>query len=410
MATIELSDELVEGIRSAKGQEEFYDSGFSSPGSFGLRVGKGGRKAFFLVYKYRGKRKRLTLGSFPLLDVDTARQMAHEALSLAAEGRDPKFEFARRATAPRVSDFYDVFLSECREDGLAQRTIEEYSRILQREVLPVLGGTLMRTVEEEELRKLLEKVAIVRGSLVMSNRVRSVLRSFFARAAARGVITRSPAENLSAPTVEGGAQKYLELEDLRALWTEADHQLEPLRSALKILLLTAQRPGDVLSMQWDDIDVDAWILRRKRRGETRYFEVPLPTISLAILREAKSRQRAGVGDKVYVFSSGPKNRLTFIRRAAQRIGEKLGFAWCPSDIRRSAARLLLLNGVQPLVVKYLVGNAPPKGLAPEDTEELHRAAREALGLWSRLLTAPTESPKGPRRVDGKGAKVIPLFS
>lgn len=410
MASLNLSEELIKRLSPNGAQQEFYDRAFTAPGSFGIRVGRGGRKAFFLVYKYRGARRRLTLGAYPVLDLKSARNLAHEALALAAAGRDPKYEFSRRVLAPRVADFVPIFLNGCRDEGLAERTISEYERILEREVLPEFADALMRDVDENQLRKLLEKIAIGRTSLVMSNRVRSVLRSFFGQAVSKRVIESNPAAELGAPSVEGGAQRYLELEDLRALWTAADRQLEPLRSALKLLLLTAQRPGDVLAMQWDDVDVDAWLLRRRRRGKERHFEVPLPTIALSILREAKGRQRAGVGDKVYVFSSSPNSRLTYIRRDAKRLGAELGFEWSPSDVRRSAARILMLNGVQPLVVKYLVGNATPKGLAPEDAEELHAAAREALAMWARMLSRPEEAPRPSQKKKPQGGKVIQLFS
>lgn len=409
MATLELTDRTVLELAPRGAQQEFYDSAFSAGGSFGVRVGRGGRKAFFVIYRLRGKRRRLTLGNFPVVGVDSAKQRALEALELAASGRDPKFEFSRRTLAPRVSDFVPIFIEGCRQRGLSERTIEEYARMLRREVLPTFGEAMLQDVKEEELRKLVESVAAGRGSLIMANRLRSVLRSLFAAARRQGIVKENPAARIGAPAVEGGAQRYLELEQLRTLWNAAEKQLEPRRSALKLLLLTAQRPGDVLAMQWDDLDVDAWMLRRARKGQTRFFEVPLPQIALALLREAKARQRAGVGDRVYVFASAPGRRLTFIRRTAKKIARDVGFDWRPGDVRRSAARIMLLEGVEPMVVKFLIGNATPSGLAPSDAQELHLRARDALSLWARLLTRPGDEPRPEPGGSGKRAKVIPLF-
>src|SRR5690349_16131886 len=79
-----LEKKTIETLETAKRQEEFYDSGFNQRGSFGVRVSRGGRKVFFLIYPENGRRKRVTLGTYPLLSLEAARE---EALRVLRVGR-----------------------------------------------------------------------------------------------------------------------------------------------------------------------------------------------------------------------------------------------------------------------------------------------------------------------------------
>ena len=56
---------------------------------FGMRVTKAGTKTFILIYRHRGRTRRMTLGRFPVLSLGDAREKANEALRELNSGSDP---------------------------------------------------------------------------------------------------------------------------------------------------------------------------------------------------------------------------------------------------------------------------------------------------------------------------------
>ncbi|MCH7992026.1 MAG: DUF4102 domain-containing protein, partial [Gemmatimonadetes bacterium] len=60
-----LTDRSLRNLSTEKTLEEYWDTSF--PGSFGVRVMKSGRKTFVLMYRAGGRRRKLKLGTYPVL-------------------------------------------------------------------------------------------------------------------------------------------------------------------------------------------------------------------------------------------------------------------------------------------------------------------------------------------------------
>src|SRR4051812_47036351 len=94
-----LTARLVDGLKvPATGQLEIFDTTF--PG-FGIRVSKGGRKAWILLYRFQGRKRRLTLGAYPAMTLAAARTAAGKAVAEVQHGDDPAGEKqVKRAVQP----------------------------------------------------------------------------------------------------------------------------------------------------------------------------------------------------------------------------------------------------------------------------------------------------------------------
>ena len=79
---------------------------------FGLRVTKGGFRAFVLNYRSRGVERRYTIGSFPDWKVSAAREEAKRLKRFVDQGRDPMGERHEERAAPTVNDLVDRYLAE----------------------------------------------------------------------------------------------------------------------------------------------------------------------------------------------------------------------------------------------------------------------------------------------------------
>ncbi len=78
------------------GRIEYFDK--STPG-FGLRVTSNGHRSWICLYRYKGDKRRYTIGTYPKLDLADAREQAKDILRRAAKGEDPATEKKRERKA-----------------------------------------------------------------------------------------------------------------------------------------------------------------------------------------------------------------------------------------------------------------------------------------------------------------------
>jgi len=404
LALIVLSEQLLSNIRTEKAQEEFYDSSFVTGGSFGVRVSKSGRKAFFLIYNLHGRRKRLTLGLYPVLSLANARSLAVDTLEAVLAGRDPAAESKRLKTSENFQQFSERFLLIEQKRGLSASTLREYRRIIERELLPVWAERRPGDITEQDVRALLGLLSVDRNKPVMANRCRTVIRRIFEISCELGVSKFNPTDSIPRIVEDSSPRPTLSLSSLRSLWSELIN-CDSVHSAIfQTLLLTAQRPRDVCELQWSDMRMDVWTVRTSSNEHRCVLpDALLPTFH---------RLRGLSESSDYVFLSSRGGVVRYLRRASRRY--LLSEPWGPSDIRRSMRELLPEMGVRPDVIQALMGTGSAIKMAElPGAYDYLPDVREAQELWVKRITASPTPPKGRRRKKrhvGEGtAKVIPLF-
>jgi integrase len=149
--------------------------------------------------------------------------------------------------------------------GAQKRKRPDYvKRVLEVDVLPIWKGRDARTIKPREVVELLDGI-VQRGSRVMANRVAGLLSEMFRFGVHRDLVEASPVQLLYRP---GGRERpkdrTLSDTEIKALLANLDEVLRAPRmaSALRILLLTGQRRGELALARWRDIDSEAktWII------------------------------------------------------------------------------------------------------------------------------------------------------
>jgi integrase len=153
-------------------------------------------------------------------------------------------------------------------------------------LLSELGNRKARDVTRRQLIALLDAI-VQRGAPVTANRVHALLAQLFTWAAAKDLIPASPMAGVERPGgEERPRQRVLSAEEVKAFWTKlatAD-MAEPTRLALKLLLVTAQRRGELTFAKWAHFDLDGKLCkitaellksRHSRRAEPETHLVPL---------------------------------------------------------------------------------------------------------------------------------------
>lgn len=409
MPQLKLTEGVLKSLSTSRTQEEFYDSSFTAGGSFGVRVSAGGRKVFFYIYSLGGRRRRMTIGGYPTLSLNEARERALSITKELVAGRDPAREKRVAAQTGRITDLIDLFLSNRAFSELAPKTRREYARILHREIRPRWGERLANTISSGDISDLLFEVAEDRSTPVLAARIRALLSKLFNFAEHRGLTQQNPVSTTAPIELPQSEHRILTLEELREIWRLSAEEPPPIRAILRMLLLTGQRPSDVLAMRWTELALDLWT---PRRGGA----IPLTEEMKSSLESLPRNPRSP-----FVFagaSSGVKRagegHIVNIRRAIRRITDRMsdGTApWSVLDVRRSVETQLSRLGIRPEIIERVMGRSSLLSRLPKSTGhfDYQRDMKRALERYAQQLlpTPPAARTRG-REIESS-TKVIELF-
>jgi integrase len=358
-----LTDRQVRALGTPDGvRVELMDG--AVPG-LGIRALPTGHKSWFLRYGPREARRRIVLGPYPALSLEAARNKARELVAaVKISDRDPMAERqAERAARRKAKDATFEALAACYLEEHAKRkkrlrAWKEDERKLRVEVLPVWGSRPVAEIRRADVRELLERIASERGG-VCANRTRTLISRVFSYGIEKERIEVNPVQAVKRVYVETPRERVLTEEELRVLWPLFDRLQPTVAAAWRLVLLTAQRPGEVLSMRWRDLERDShgswWNLPAELTKTNRAHRVPLSPQALAIVETL----RPLTGSEEWVLASRAEGkRLTWLSHSSARLR-----AWSelshftPHDLRRTAATWLGRAGVRPDTIDRLLNHA-----------------------------------------------------
>lgn len=382
-----LTDAAVRNKKPPKGRTEISDGN-----GLYLQLLPSGAKTWVFRYRYDEKSKRMTIGHYPALTLADARNEADKHRLLLKQGKDPAAEKAKkeleRKTAPTVNDF----LLEYAEHHLAEkRSGQATLRLLKKDVVPAWGKRKIRSITRREIVLLLDEIK--KRAPIVRNRVHGALSNLFNVAAERGVIDQSPCTGIKKPK-EKSRDHTLTDDEIKTLWSALDlenmvmdcYRLTKL--ALKMLLITGQRPGEVAGMAWDEIDGEVWTIPADRSKIGEAHEVPLTPLAMEIIEQA----RLFASDSRFVFRSThrsgdqPMTRHA-LSRAVKNHWAGIGIAerFTPHDLRRTVRTRLAALGVEDIVAEKVVGHKLQGMLAVYNRHNYADEKRLALARWEKHL-------------------------
>jgi len=287
-----------------------------------------------LKYRYQGKEKRLAFGVYPKVTLKAARAERDKARELLEQGQDPgerrKAEKVKVAT--EAANTLEVVARDWLRHQAARWDAITAARILaslEADIFKTLGARPLATIKPGEVMAAVKAVE-ARGAADQAGRVLQRVKAVYRWALIHGrletnqMIDLVPAEILKPRQVKHrAALSDKELPEFLQKLDRYDGEPTTLH-ALRLLMLTATRPGETRGARWAEFDLDAalWIIppaRMKMRIEHR---VPLSTQALDVLRSMKtfSSGRELVFPSPY-YPSQPISENTF-NGALARMGYK----------------------------------------------------------------------------------------
>ena len=263
-------------------------------GGMYLLVNAGG-KYWRMDYRFADKRKTLALGVYPEVSLAKARQRREKARELLADGIDPSTakREEKQAKADAAAHTFALVAREWLAKTAAERADATQNKItswLEKDVIPFIGAMPISAIGPRDVLAALRKME-ARGALDSVHRVKQVTGQVFRYAVAIGAAERDVTQDLkgslakAAPSHFAAITEPKQLGDLmRALFNYAGHP--NVVTALRLTPLVFVRPGELRTMEWAEVDLEAaeWrIPGAKMKMKTDHI-VPLSTQALVLLR------------------------------------------------------------------------------------------------------------------------------
>ncbi|MFL9962134.1 integrase arm-type DNA-binding domain-containing protein, partial [Paraburkholderia sediminicola] len=277
-----------------------------------------GNKFWHFRYRLPGKQPRISLGRYPDITLQKARQQAAAYRTLVADGADPR---AKRRIDRRRADTSDdgtfraaaeLWYKSKQDAGRSASTLNKIRTYLDKDILPEFSSIKLVNITRADCARIQERFE-KRDALNVSKKARRWLREIFSQAIARGKCEFNPASELTViakPARKPKPYPHLlepELPDfLRALDKSTSRLIAYVAAWMTIW--TASRPGMVRYAEWTEVDLDGapWTISAEKMKMRRSHVTPLPSQLVKALRELKEL----TGRHKYVFPGiGTKHEI-----------------------------------------------------------------------------------------------------
>jgi integrase len=377
----ELTDAYVRTVSApATGRVELRDS--KTPG-FALRVTEKGSKSWVLIYYLNVRKARLTLGAYPEMSLAEARKLARKHRNEIENGKDPAAVKRRARAAQTVSEAAEVYIERWAKPNKRTWTGDQW--MLNKHVLPYWRDRKLREIQRADVIDLLERIA--KTAPVVANRVRALLSKLFRFAISQALCEVNPVRDTVRPAKENPREFSLTPAQIRTVWSAVNElQNDRVRDFYKISFLTCGRRGEVLGMQWEEIDLDAalWSVPVDRTKNGRAWRVPLPATAVAVLSERKAR--AGASPLVFADADGQLLKPGGLRFTHCAFTKAVGVPFRVHDIRSISVTQIAEMGTPPDVLDACL-NHVNSGVTRRHYDHYSRQPehRRALSRWDSWL-------------------------
>lgn len=354
-----------------------------------LRIRPSGAKSWLYCFRLPKNRTllQMTIGSIDDVSLKEARETLLELRKQVAQGLDPRRIRAaaktENAEAITMQSLFDAWIEFTKiADSITQTWIKRHEARWKLHLQKPLGNLLARDVTRAHLAVALDTMTR-KGIKEETRKALTTLNLMMDYGLTRHITEQNPARMLKPKDFTASASRprtrTLSLKELRKLWETLDQAtaerkgiaktsiMSPITStAIKILILTGARRGEVAGMRWDEIlDLDAgiWSLPYERTKNRHPHTVYLGSLAIELIRTLKPL----TGNSTYVFDTGNNNHIhtdsltTAIARLKKQpdlISNELK-TFTIHDLRRSAATAWAeYLKIKPHIIERMLNHQP----------------------------------------------------
>ncbi len=358
-----------------------------------LLVTPAGGKYWRLKYFFAGKEKLLALGVYPDVSLSDARERRGQARKVLASGNDPgevKRE-SKRVLIEKNEQTFEVVAREWHENRLSKWTPEHAKKILKRlqaHVFPRIGTRPIADITAADLLSVMRKIE--EHGEEIAHRLLQVCGQVFSYAVITQRVSSNPTVSLRGalkPVVKNSHAflKPNELPEYLKKLEAYDGALQT-RMALRFLLLTFVRTGELRGAAWSEIDLDKaeWRIPAERMKMRDPHIVPLSCQAITVLKEMKPIS----GNWQYVFPNQHKPSGQMSENTILYALYRMGYHSRATGhgFRSTASTVLNENGFPPDVIeRQLAHSERDKVRAAYNHAQYLPERRKMMQWWADYL-------------------------
>lgn len=383
-------------VKNAKPKAKPYK--LADGGGLYLEVTPSGSKLWRMKFKQAsGKESRLSFGTYPDVSLTQARAARTAARQLRAADVDPgqAKRDAKLAKAAAAAHTFEALARDWLRKTAADRAASTQAKNtswLEKNIFPEIGAMPISTIKPRDVLVALQKIE-ARGALESAHKIKQLCGQVFRYAVAAGLAERDVTADLRDALSAIPQTHYAAITEptrvaelLRSIYDYHGHPYST--AALRLSPMVFQRPGELRSMEWAEIDLDAaeWRIPGHKMKMKNDHIVPLATQAVELLRGLQ----AITGHGRYVFPSVRSGARCMSENTINAALRSMGY---PKEVMtghgfRAMARTIMdeVLGERVDLIEHQLAHAvkDPNGRAYNRTAHLP-ARREMMQRWADYL-------------------------
>jgi integrase len=362
-----------------------------------LRVQKSGFRSYKVCYRFHGRPRWLTIGDARAIALSGARQFTAETMYAAACGRDPAAERKAERSAGTFRDLVDRYF---KERGKRKRSWQQPYRLIKRCVMPKLAQLSVKAITHADIQMVIDRIE----SPSVANQTLAAASTIFSWAVRMGIVAFNVCKGVEKHE-SNSRDRTVRDGEMPLVWRALD-DVDPVKAAaLLVILLTGQRPGEVVRMRIEHIEDSGrwWELPGKADPQVgwRGTKNSLPhSVAMSepvreIIAELSDGRTAG-----FVFA-GPRGRPVRLDNVMKNVCDKLNITneIRAHDLRRTFGTSVTRLGYTPDCMDRLLNHVAG---GVRSVYNRHRYRDENQMIWQAVAAHILDLVEG-RRGDNRAA-------
>lgn len=299
------------------------------------------RKTWQCIYRANGKVRWYRIGDAGAIGLADARVMAAEIMLAVAKGGDPAAERLAKRSSGTFAELASRYVEQHAKKH--NKSWKQAEQLVRRYATERWGKLPAESISRTDVRGVLAKL-----KPVMANQVLAAISAVFSWAVSEDQIETNPCTGIKRNQTQS-RERILSDGEIPQFWEALDDVLDPVTaSALKVILLSGQRPGEIANMRFEHIKdgfwempgaaSDVWPGTKNKKAHRVALSAPVRALIDALADGTAPASG-------YVFEVEPGRPVSRTDRGMRDVSGKLGIEPAtPHDLRRTCASMIASLG------------------------------------------------------------------
>jgi integrase len=322
-----------------------------------LMVTDQGTKSFKVYRKLNDKPVRVTLGKYPDMTIEQARNEAQKIITEMLKGKNPNDEKKKLRAETSFGDLFSLYMTRYSKQQKKTWKSDE------RDVPRFLGHWFQQKlsgITKQEVQALHEKVGKENGQY-QANRLLARIQIIYNKAIEWGWEGINPAQGVKKYK-EKSRDRFLHPDELPRFFESLDSEPnDTIRDYIYVSLFTGARKSNVLAMRWEEVNFERqeWLIPETKNGES--LRIHLVDLVLELLKTRLEKY----GRREWVFEGpGQTGHLMEPKAGWKRILDRAGIKDLRlHDLRRTLGSWQAATGANSYMIGRTLGHKTSQSTA-----------------------------------------------